>query len=168
MYLRCFVGDSPKRCVRWLAWAEFCYNTSYHRALGTTPFKVIYGRDPPWLLSYEPGSSKVTTMDQALAKRDTMLSQVRTHLQAAQKAMKLSYDKNHLEVVFSPRDYVWLFAYHLQLPPDAKLHNIFHISQLKGFNGDSPLLHTPLPSLQEGRVLSTPAQVLQARRIQGD
>ncbi|XP_068653843.1 uncharacterized protein [Aristolochia californica] len=162
MYLHFFVGDLSKRWIRWLAWAEFCYNTSYHSALGTTPFKVVYGRDPPRLLSYEPGSSKVATHDQPLAERDAMLSQVRTHLQDAQQAMKLYYDKKHRHVVFSLGDYVWLHlqhyqqlsltafkrhklspkfygpfpvlerigtvAYRLQLPPDAKLHDVFRLS----------------------------------------
>ncbi|XP_068663025.1 uncharacterized protein [Aristolochia californica] len=59
-------------------------------------------------------------------------------------------------------------AYRLELPPDARLHDVFHVSQLKAFNDDSPLLHTPLPPLQEARVLSTPAQVLQTLRVQGD
>ncbi|XP_068649406.1 uncharacterized protein [Aristolochia californica] len=43
-------------------------------ALGTTPFKVVYGREPPHLLAYEPGASKVTTWDQALAERDTFIT----------------------------------------------------------------------------------------------
>ncbi|XP_068645213.1 uncharacterized protein [Aristolochia californica] len=162
----------------------------------------MYGRDPPRLLSYEPSSSKLATLDQALVEQDTMLSLVCTYLQDAQQAMKLYYDKHHRHVVFSPRDYVWIrlqhcrqlslttskchklspkfygpfplletigtVAYHLQLPPDAKLHDDFQVSQLKAFTGDSPLLHTPLLLLQEGWVLSTPAQVLQARKIQGD
>jgi hypothetical protein len=38
MYLRCLTGDRPRQWVRWLPWAEFCYNTSYHTALRDTPF----------------------------------------------------------------------------------------------------------------------------------
>jgi len=34
MYLRCATGDRPRAWVDWLAWAEYCYNTSYHGASG--------------------------------------------------------------------------------------------------------------------------------------
>jgi hypothetical protein len=44
MYLRYVTGDRPRAWVDWLAWAEYCYNTSYHSALRATPFEVVYGR----------------------------------------------------------------------------------------------------------------------------
>ncbi|XP_068639336.1 uncharacterized protein [Aristolochia californica] len=139
MYLRCFVGDTPRQWVRWLAWAEYCYNTSYHTALGTAPFRVVYGRDLLRLQSYESGSSQVAVLDQALADRDEMLAQV-LHC-------------------------IGTMGYRLKLPPNAKLRDVFHVSLLKPFKGDSPLLHTPLPSLKDGQSMPTPAQILHARRV---
>jgi hypothetical protein len=41
-YLRCAVQDHPKLWRRMLAMAEFWYNTSYHTAIGTTPFQALY------------------------------------------------------------------------------------------------------------------------------
>jgi hypothetical protein len=29
MYLRCLAGDQPCSWLKWLRWAEFCYNSSY-------------------------------------------------------------------------------------------------------------------------------------------
>jgi hypothetical protein len=56
MYLRCVTGDQPRTWVDWLSWAEYCYNTSFHIALRTTPFEVVYGRPPPLLLPYSFGT----------------------------------------------------------------------------------------------------------------
>jgi hypothetical protein len=38
-YLRCAVQDSPKQWRKWLAMAEFWYNSSYHTAIGCSPFR---------------------------------------------------------------------------------------------------------------------------------
>lgn len=59
-YLRCFVLDKPKQWTRRLAWAEYWYNTSYHTAAQTTPFKILYVRDPPHLVYYGQGSTPVS------------------------------------------------------------------------------------------------------------
>ena len=45
-FLRCFVHACPSQWSRWLALAEYWYNTSFHSALGTTPFEVLYGHKP--------------------------------------------------------------------------------------------------------------------------
>ncbi|KAL4568842.1 hypothetical protein LXL04_024459 [Taraxacum kok-saghyz] len=37
-YLRCFCSEKPKSWYRWLTWAEFWYNTSYHSALPFGPY----------------------------------------------------------------------------------------------------------------------------------
>ncbi|XP_068638467.1 uncharacterized protein [Aristolochia californica] len=66
---------------------------------------------------------------------------------------------------FQILEHIVSVAYHLQLPIDAHIHDVFHVSLLKPFKGDSPLLHTPLPPLHDGRILATPAHVYQARKV---
>jgi len=52
MYIRCFTFQNPKSWFKVLAWTEYWYNTTYHGSLGMTPFKAVYGRDPPTLTTY--------------------------------------------------------------------------------------------------------------------
>ncbi|KAF2315773.1 hypothetical protein GH714_040311 [Hevea brasiliensis] len=108
MYLRCFVGDKPTSWVDWLPWAEYCYNTSFHSTLHTTPFQVVYGREPPKSKTYDSGSSRVDAVDKALLDRDSILAGIHQRLQQAQQCMKIYYDKGHRDVQFAVGDLVWL------------------------------------------------------------
>lgn len=108
MYLRCFTYDYPKKWIDWLAWAEFCYNTSFHSSLRTSPFEVVYGRTLPRFLSHSPGLSRIEAVDHALQCRDEMLTHVRARLIQAQNIMKLRHDSCHREVEFEVGDWVLL------------------------------------------------------------
>ena len=70
VYLRCLTGAKPKDWVRWVPWAEYCYNTSWHSATKITLFQTVYGRAPPNLLSHVPGTTKVAEMDKTFRTRD--------------------------------------------------------------------------------------------------
>jgi len=108
MYLRCVTGDRPRAWVDWLAWAEYCYNTSFHTALRATPFEVVYGRPPPPLLPYTPSSARTEAADALLRSRDEVLAEVRQRLLQAQQLSKKYYDAGHREVEFAVGDWVWL------------------------------------------------------------
>jgi hypothetical protein len=58
-------------------------------------------------------------------------------------------------------------AYRLQLPEKAHIHNVFHVALLKKFQGTPPVSIVPLPPLQHGHVLATPAKVMKARLNRG-
>jgi len=72
-YLRCFTGDQPKEWIRWLPWAEWWYNTTYHFTTKMTPFEAVYERPPPILPTYTPGSSIVDQVDRVLQDRTQIL-----------------------------------------------------------------------------------------------
>ena len=79
-YLRCFVCDKPKKWVDWLPWAEYSYNTSVHTSTKLIPFQVVYGRLPPKILPYVPGTTKVQAVEDYLQDRDLMLKTLRANL----------------------------------------------------------------------------------------
>jgi hypothetical protein len=84
MYLRCFAGDCPRQWLRWLPWAEYIYNTEYQTSLHNTPFRVVYGHDPPpSIRSYELGETRVEAVAQEMEAREAFLVDVRYCLQQA-------------------------------------------------------------------------------------
>ncbi|XP_019248736.1 PREDICTED: uncharacterized protein LOC109228004 [Nicotiana attenuata] len=161
MYLRCLVGDYPKKWVDWLPWAEYCYNTSFHTALQTTPFKVVYGRDHPRLLSYVAGSSRVEAIDNALLDRSLVWLRLHPYRQksvAGQLCHKLA------PPFFGPFPVLRRIG-KLRMSyscPVTVSCIIFHVSLLKAFKGAAPTVPPSLPPLADGRVVPMPCSVLRA------
>ncbi|WVZ98121.1 hypothetical protein U9M48_043599 [Paspalum notatum var. saurae] len=123
MYLRCLTGDRPRQWLQWLLWADFCYNSSFQASLGMSPFRVIYGRDPPTLQQYDGhlrqrstyydgASARLPAVAQQLRDRDEFLAEIRDRLEQAQQYQKNQHDRRHREVVFSPGQWVWLRLLH--------------------------------------------------------
>ncbi|KAL5784707.1 hypothetical protein ACOSQ2_007099 [Xanthoceras sorbifolium] len=107
-YLRCFVGDQPRKWMDWLPWVEFSYNTSLHSATKTTPFEVVYGVSPPGLLLYVPGTTQVQAVEEYIHDRTTVIKELRHHLTLAQERMKKQADCSRREVQFQAGDFVYL------------------------------------------------------------
>jgi hypothetical protein len=160
-YLRCLAGDRPHSWLRWLPWAEICFNSSYQTALKATPFEVVYGRTPPPLFPYQAGMTRVVTVDRQLRDRDEFLTEIKDRLLQSHALMKQAHDQKRSDMAFAVSDWVWLclnqraatsvhgtgpsklsakffgpyqvttkigsVSYRLQLPPNAKIHNVFHV-----------------------------------------
>ena len=107
-YLRCFASDQPKQWYRWLAWAEYWYNTSFHTAAQTTPFRILYGRDPPHLIHYGQQTTPVSQVENYLEERDRTLEELKGHLTRAQQLMKQRADGKRRDVQFEVGDMVYL------------------------------------------------------------
>lgn len=107
-YMRCFTSAHPKQWHKYLAWAEFWYNSSFHTSLNTTPFKMVYGRDPPSLLWFEDGSTTNSELEDMLRSRDAILKDAKAHLIKAQEQMKNNVDKKRRELVFDVGSLVFL------------------------------------------------------------
>jgi hypothetical protein len=65
-YLRCFSLERKNQWAQWLPLDEWWYNTSYHTTTYMNPFEAVYGKNPPSVLSYLSGASKVQVVEQIL------------------------------------------------------------------------------------------------------
>lgn len=99
-YLRCFVHHKPKQWSFLLPWAEYWYNTTYHASTGMSPFKALYGREPPPLVSYEKNSTPVQELDALLAERDLVIQELKKNLASAANRMKQAADQKRRDVIF--------------------------------------------------------------------
>uniref|UniRef100_A0A0A9G4J8 Integrase catalytic domain-containing protein n=1 Tax=Arundo donax TaxID=35708 RepID=A0A0A9G4J8_ARUDO len=112
MYLRCLTGDRPRQWLQWLPWAEYCYNTAYQATIRTSPFSVVYGREPPVLRPCEQGEAIVPAVEQMMKDRDEFLVEIRERLEQAQQHYKSVYDRSHRELEFLLGQWVWLRLLH--------------------------------------------------------
>nr|GEU47565.1 gamma-tubulin complex component 4 homolog [Tanacetum cinerariifolium] len=155
-YLRCFSSSKPKQWVKWLSWAEYWYNTSFHSSIGMTPFKVLYGRDPPTIMGYDKGGATTFEVDQYLLVRDEVLDELKMHLRRAQQLMKVQADGKRRDVQFQVWDQVYLklrpyrqvtVARRLCLKLASRFYGPFEIvEKLKAVIGD----HVAEPELPMG------------------
>lgn len=106
LYLRCFRFENPKAWFHLLPWAEFWYNSSFHKSIGMTPFKAVYGRDPPTLVHYQINFADPPELQSMLQQRDSVLLQLKSNLAKAQEFMKKYADKKRRPVEFQIGDLV--------------------------------------------------------------
>lgn len=64
MYLWCLTGDHLRQWLQWLPWAQFCYNLAFQESLRTSPFRVVFGQDPPTVRSYTAGTTRLPAVEQ--------------------------------------------------------------------------------------------------------
>ncbi|CAM8932812.1 unnamed protein product [Rhodiola kirilowii] len=107
-YLRCYVSETQSIWVELLPWAELHYNTAVHSGLGASPFEAVYGRKPPSLLDYIPGTSKVSAVDEVLTSRTDLLKKLRENLLRAQLRMTQKANKHRSEIIYQVGDWVYL------------------------------------------------------------
>jgi len=107
-YLRSFVHHNPANWFKFLALAEWSYNTSQHSGTDFTPYEVTYGKPPPAISNYIKGSSRNDAVDTMLATRDAIHATLRRKLLKAQENMKLFADKSRRDVQYEVGQLVYV------------------------------------------------------------
>ncbi|KAJ1427537.1 Ribonuclease H-like superfamily [Sesbania bispinosa] len=107
-YLRCFAGDQPCKWYKFLHLVEYWYNSAFHSAIGMSPFQALYGRPPPKVLDYVPGSSTIKSVDTSLQKRHEIMNTLTDNLKRNKQRMEDQANKNRKDCTFEPDDWVLL------------------------------------------------------------
>uniref|UniRef100_A0A8R7PHM6 Integrase catalytic domain-containing protein n=1 Tax=Triticum urartu TaxID=4572 RepID=A0A8R7PHM6_TRIUA len=183
IYLRCFTHANPNKWHRYLALAEFWYNSSFHSALNTSPFAALYGHEPRHWGIEAASTCKLPQLKEWLEERKHMQQVLAEHLHQARNIMKSQADKKRSDRSFVVGDSVFVklqpyvqktvarrsnhklsfryfgpykiirivnpVAYELELPAGAKVHPVFHVSQLRRALSPATPVETTLPTPTE-------------------
>ena len=98
----------PMKWSKWLALAEFWYNTTFHSALGRSPFEVLYGYKPKHFGLQDPKPDTVLDLALWLKEREDMQQLIQQNLLRAQQRMKAQADRYRVERTFDVGDQVYL------------------------------------------------------------
>nr|GEZ83042.1 putative reverse transcriptase domain-containing protein [Tanacetum cinerariifolium] len=165
--LRACAIDFGKGWVNHLPLVEFSYDNSYHASIKAAPFEALYGRKCRLPVCWTKVGEARILGPKLFQETTEKIIQIKQRMQAAHDRQKIG-DKVMLKVSpwkgvvhfgkrgkLNPR-YVGPFkvlgvignvAYKLDLPQElSKVHNTFHVSNLKKCHADEPLA-VPLDGL---------------------
>ncbi|XP_076937879.1 uncharacterized protein LOC143605771 [Bidens hawaiensis] len=93
------VMDDPLQWPKWLTPAEWWYNTTFHSAIGMSPFEALYGI---------PHDTKLHSLEEWFQQREIKLFALKTNLAKAKNKMKQMADKRLSEREFKVGDWVYV------------------------------------------------------------
>lgn len=88
--------------------AEWWYNTSHHTALNMTPYRALYGKNPPSLNYHQAVNTKNACIDSFLRQRAELQVLLKKNLLKAQERMAYYANKRRTERHFEEGDEVFL------------------------------------------------------------
>ena len=107
-YLRAFTAEKPSKWEIFLPWAELALNCFHHSGLGTSPYRALYGRDPPSLVAAPPSAKTPPNVAEMIRQRGELLVTLRQNLLRAQQRMVDGANRHRRHVEYEVGDVVWL------------------------------------------------------------
>ena len=165
-YLRAFTDMRQSNWSGLLPLAEFAHNTRAHAATRKSPFALVYGYEPEFVVAPSDELCNVPAADERLDDLRQAQFEAQAALEVAADRMKRYYDRARGEApTFKEGDKVWLDAtnikvtgarklrprrlgpyevkrkigdlnYELVLPRTMKVHPVFHVSLLLKYEPD--------------------------------
>nr|GFB17680.1 putative reverse transcriptase domain-containing protein [Tanacetum cinerariifolium] len=147
--LRACAIDFGKGWVNHLPLVEFSYNNSYHASIKAAPFEALYGRKCRSPVCWtEVGEAQILGPE-LIQEMTEKIIRIKQRMQAARVVRFGKWGKLNPRYVgpFKVLERVRDVAYKLDLPKElSKVHNTFHVSNMKKFHADEPLA-VPLDGL---------------------
>lgn len=107
-YLRSMSSQVPRKWASWLTAAKWWYNTTFHTALNSTPYEIVYGAKPRHLPWQNRSYTNISSLETMLSDRQQRWFVLREVLEAAQGRMKSYADIKGSEREFNIGDWVYL------------------------------------------------------------
>ena len=150
-YLKEFVNARQNDWSMWLPMAEFSHNSWKHEHTNRTPHELIMGINP---------TASITIPDDSIPTAHDRLTELQTIRSIAQQVLQKRIKTLTPHRTFTPGDKVWLdarhlrvdtpsrklsprrygpfevmkqispVAYRIKLPPQMRIHNVFHVDRL--------------------------------------
>ena len=114
-YLHAFTADRPTKWTTFLPWADLALNCFHNEGIGTSPFRALYGREPPPLVVVQPSAGHIRNelvVAEMIEQRATLLVELRNSLERSQQRMRASANKHQRDVQFEVGDKVLLKLQH--------------------------------------------------------
>ncbi|GKD82880.1 putative reverse transcriptase domain-containing protein [Tanacetum coccineum] len=135
--LRACVIDFRKGWVNHLPLVEFSYNNSYHASIKAAPFEVLYGRKCRLPVCWAKVGEVQLIGPNLVQETTEKIIQIKQRMQVAHDRQKSYTNLKSKPMEFQVGDKVML---KLELPQElSKVHNTFHVSNLKKCYADEPL-----------------------------
>uniref|UniRef100_A0A3P9HJC4 Gypsy retrotransposon integrase-like protein 1 n=1 Tax=Oryzias latipes TaxID=8090 RepID=A0A3P9HJC4_ORYLA len=120
--LRCLVSQNPSTWSRHLIWVEYAHNTLPTSATGVSPFKCVFGYEPPLFSALEPEVA-VPSVHALVRRCRRVWAAARQVLVQQQNRVKAAADRRRRPApTYRPGQKVWLSTKDLNLHlPSRKL-----------------------------------------------
>ncbi|KAD3337228.1 hypothetical protein E3N88_32748 [Mikania micrantha] len=150
-YLRCFCMHTPQQWLSWLSLAEWWYNTTFHSSLKCSPFEALEA-----MISHLKGNLQAARnimkqyadakrTERTFEKGDWVYLKLQPFVQTSLRRVKHTKIGPKYFGPFLILEKIGSCAYRLDLPTDAQMHPVFHVSLLKKVHGGH-LPIVPLPT----------------------